>query len=129
MPLMVSMLKITVVQSMAYSALGSAQHRDAPAMRHVGEHIAQRGGVARHLQADVEAFLHPQLALDIGEGSRCERPARSVTPIFLRQVEPVLVDVGDHDVARAGVADDGGGHHADRTGAGDQHVFAQHREA
>ena len=51
-----------------------------------------------------------------------------VAPIFLREVEPVLVDVGDHDVARAGVAHDGGRHDADGAGAGDQHVLAEHRE-
>ena len=44
------------------------------------------------------------------------------------QFEAVGVDVGDDDVARAGVAGDGGGHDADGAGAGDQHVLAQHRE-
>ena len=45
-----------------------------------------------------------------------------------RQLEAVGIDVGDHDVPRAGVADDRGGHDPDRPGAGDQHVLAQHGE-
>ena len=44
-----------------------------------------------------------------------------------RELEPVGVGVGDDDVARAGVADDRGRHAADRAGAGDEHVLAEHR--
>ena len=51
-----------------------------------------------------------------------------VTPMLPRQLEPVGVDVGDDDVARARVADDGGRHDPDRPGAGDQHVLAEHGE-
>ena len=51
-----------------------------------------------------------------------------VAPILLRQLEAIGVDVGDHDVARPGVPDDRRGHDADRAGAGDQHVLAQHVE-
>ncbi len=51
-----------------------------------------------------------------------------VAPIFARQLETVVVDVGDDDVARADVAADRGGHDADRAGAGDQHVLADQIE-
>ena len=43
-------------------------------------------------------------------------------------VEPVVVDVGDDDVARADVAGDRRRHDADRAGAGDQHVLADQVE-
>ncbi len=52
----------------------------------------------------------------------------SVAPIFLRQVQPIGVHVGDDDVARSGVAHHRGRHDADGPGPGDQHVLAQHRE-
>ena len=42
------------------------------------------------------------------------------------ELEAVVVDVGDDDVAGAGMAGDRGGHRADRAGAGDQHVLAEH---
>ena len=44
------------------------------------------------------------------------------------QFQAVGIDVGDHHVPRPGVPDDGRGHDADRPGAGDQHVLAQHVE-
>ena len=44
------------------------------------------------------------------------------------QLQAVGIDVGDHDVAGAGMADHRRGHDADRPGAGDQHVLAQHVE-
>src|SRR5262249_29779237 len=47
---------------------------------------------------------------------------------FLRQLQAVGVDVGDDDESGAGVLDDGGGHDADRAGAGDQHVLAEQVE-
>ena len=45
-----------------------------------------------------------------------------------REREPIVVDVGDHDMARADVPRNRGGHDADRAGAGDQHVFADQVE-
>ncbi len=45
-----------------------------------------------------------------------------------RQREAVVVDVGDHHIARANVARDGGGHDADGAGACDQHVLAHQVE-
>ena len=57
-----------------------------------------------------------------------ERVARDVErqrrAHLARQLEAVVVHVGDDDVARADEAHDRRGHDADRTGAGDQHVFA-----
>ena len=45
---------------------------------------------------------------------------------LLGQLEAIVVDVGDDDVAGADMADDRGRHRADRAGAGDQHVLADH---
>ena len=42
------------------------------------------------------------------------------------QFEAIRIHVGDDDVPRAGVTHDRRGHDADRAGAGDQHVLAQH---
>ncbi len=70
----------------------------------------------------------PSSPLDLGElAARAGRRA-SVAPIRARELEPVGVDVGDDDVAGAGVADDRGRHAADRAGAGDEHVLAEHGE-
>ena len=44
------------------------------------------------------------------------------------QLQAVVVDVGDHHVARADVAGDGHGHEADGAGAGDEHVLADQVE-
>jgi len=47
---------------------------------------------------------------------------------FLRQLEPPRVDIGDHDISRARMLDDGGRHATDRAGSRNQHVFAEHRK-
>ena len=52
----------------------------------------------------------------------------SVAPMRRASVEAVLVDVADHDVPGADEARDGGGHDADGTGAGDEHVLADDTE-
>jgi hypothetical protein len=46
---------------------GDAQHGDFAAVAHVGEHVAEAGGVAGHLQAHVEAFLMPSFFWTSGE--------------------------------------------------------------
>src|SRR5262249_14633086 len=40
-----------------------AEHRDLSAMAHVGEHLAEGRWIARHLETDIEAFLHAELLL------------------------------------------------------------------
>ena len=121
------MLKITRFQSIAISSAGDPEHRDAPAVRHVGEHVVERGRAARHLEPDVEALGHAELALRVRDRALAdvERVRHADAP---RQLEPVGVHVGDDDVPRARVADDGGRHDPDRPGARDQHVLAEHGE-
>src|SRR5262249_46498668 len=45
-----------------------AEKGDLAAVAHVGEHIAECSRAAGHLQAHVEAFLHPQFLLHFGDG-------------------------------------------------------------
>ncbi len=89
---------------------------------------AEGGGIAAHFQPHVEAFLHAEFFLHIGEGLARD-VERDVRAHFFGQVEAVLIHIGNDDIARTGVPDDGGGHEADRTRAGDQHVFAEDVEA
>jgi hypothetical protein len=106
---------------------GDAEHRDPGAVAHVGEHVAEAGGVAGHLEAHVEPLRHAELLLHVGEFGGADIHGAGHAH-RLRQVEAVRVDVRDDGVARAGVVRDGGGHDADRAGAGDQHVLAEDRE-
>src|SRR5690606_9412924 len=90
------------------------------------EHVVEGARVAAHLQADVEAF-HVQLGHDVlhrGVGD-VDHPGRTHVG---GQLQAVVVDVGDHHVARADVLADAGGDDADRAGTGDQHVFADNVE-
>ena len=100
---------------------------DAAAVRHRRQQAAQGGRLARHLERDVESLRHPELGLDRVEpyGGRVDGGRR---PHPQRQLAPVGVRVGDDDVTGARVADDRDGHAADRAGAGDEHVLAEHRE-
>ena len=38
-----------------------AEHGNAAAVMHGAQHFAQRRRIARHLEADVEAFLHAEI--------------------------------------------------------------------
>ena len=46
--------------------------------------------------------------------------------MLLGQLEPIGIHVGDDDIPGPGMPDDGCRHDADRPGAGDQDVFAEH---
>ena len=96
-----------------------AEDRDAAAVGHVVESAAERRRVAGHLEGDVEALDHAQLALDIGEvalaridGDRRAHPRG--------QRAPDRVRLAHDDEPRPGMAGDGGRHQADRPGAGDR---------
>ena len=67
-------------------------------------------------------------ALRLGDRSRSATLTARVTPILRARSSRYCAQVGDHHVARAGVPGDRRGHDADRPGAGDQHVLAEHRE-
>src|SRR5579863_3388936 len=106
---------------------GNAQHGDASAVRHVGDHFAEGGRVARHFQTYVEALAHAECFL--GARDRVVfNVERQVDFHFACEIQSIIVNVGDHHVACTGVADHGGGHDADGAGTGNQDVFAQYIE-
>ena len=82
MPLIVRPLKTTVFQSIS-DLREDAEQGDLAAVAHVGEHIAEGGRVAGHLQPDVEALLHAQFLLRVGDAARVRTSSASVAPIFL----------------------------------------------
>jgi hypothetical protein len=96
MPWMVSMLKMTLFQSMAICSLGNAEHGDLAAVAHVVDHVAEGGGVAAHLQADIEAFLHAELLLHVGDARLHVHRHRRAH--FAGEIEAILVHVGDDDI-------------------------------
>ncbi len=96
-------------------------------MRHVGDHVAHGLGAAGHLQADVEALAQTERALPVGDGGAGDIEREAHTDLA-GQLQPLLADVGDHDVAGAGMPGHGRGHQTDRTRAGDQDVLADERE-
>ena len=118
---------MTMFQSMAISLVGDAEHGDLAAVAHVGEHVAKAGRVARHFQADVEAFLHAELFLRLGQVL-----VRSRWPASRPSCGPVPGGKGLTSVTTTWRAP------ACRTtaaamqpigpGPGDQHVLAQHVE-
>ena len=97
-------------------------------MTHVGQHVAEGGRAARHLQSDVEPFAHAELLLHLGEVPLAHVDGHRHAQLF-GQFQAVRVEFRDHRESRPGVPRHGGGHDADGTRAGDQHVLAQHREA
>src|SRR6266566_4834839 len=104
-----------------------AQHGNFSAMAQVAQHVAESAGIAGHLQAHVKSFGHAELFLRVSEVA-LERVDGQGHAHLARQRQPVFIDIGDDDVTRAGVPRDRGGHRANGTRAGDEHVFAQHRE-
>src|SRR5674476_871876 len=84
---------------------GDPEDRDAPAVGHAGDRGAERGGVAGHLQGDVEPLRHPQPRRDVAEVALA-RVDRDRGPHPHRDCAADRVRLGDRDVARPGVADD-----------------------
>ena len=96
-------------------------------MVHGIEHGAERRRRAGHLQTHVETLGHAQLGHHIVKVlfRHVHRPGDAH---FARQLQAIFVNVGNHDVARANVFRHRGGHHADRAGAGNQHIFTDEVE-
>ena len=106
MPLMVSMLKITVRQSMDISPSGMPSMAILRAVAHIGDHVAKRRWVAGHLQADIEAFRHAEL-LSARPAAMLSRTFTATRDAHLaRQIEAERIHIGDHHEARPGVARD-----------------------
>src|SRR5450759_965247 len=102
------------------------QERDPAAVVHALEHRLERARVAAHLEADVEADhaeVLPHARDRVAAHVHGPRGAHAQ-----RQVQAIVVDVRDHDVARAHVLGDGDGHDADRPRARDEHVLTDEIE-
>lgn len=107
---------------------GNAEEGDLAAVEHIREHILERLRNAGHFHADVEAFLHPEIFLDVFDRGLADIDGLCDVTHFLGELEAERVNVGDDNVAGTGVFRDRGGHNADRAGSGDEHVFAEHFE-
>ena len=105
----------------------NAQHGDLAAVAQVVDHVAEGRGVAGHFQTDVEALFHAELPLHLAELAGAHIQGHR-GPQLPGQAQPIIVQIGNHDKASAGVSGDGRGHDADGAGAGDQHVLPQHGE-
>ena len=106
---------------------GQAEHGDLAPVSHAAQHLPQRGRLAGHLEADVEALAHAKLGHDIAEpGVGGVHGQGDADPPG--EIQPVLRDVADGDVPGAGVPGHDRRHEADRAGAGDENVLAQDRE-
>ena len=121
------MLKITRFQSIAISSDGMPSRAMRPPCAMLASMSCSAAGLP-----DISS---PTSKPSVMPSSRCASAieprltsSACVTPIAPGELEPVGVHVGDDDVARAGVAHDGGRHDADRAGARDQDVLAQHGE-
>ena len=108
--------------------LGQTEHRDARAVVEVGEHVRHGLRAAAHLQADVEALRMPSWRWASATLVRETLIARSA-PGLAGEVEAVVADVGDHDVAGTDVPGDRRRHDPDRSGTGDEDVLAGERES
>ena len=104
-----------------------AKQRHVAAVVHRAQHLAKRRRHPGHLEPDVEAFLHLEALHRLIEagGAHIERARGAHLP---RELEPIGVHVGDHDVAAADEAGDRDRHDADGAGACDQHVLADQVE-
>ena len=99
-----------------------AEHGDAAAVGHVVDHVSHRARLARHLKSDVEAFLHAELVLHLGQlGLAYVR--RTCDADLASQLESIVADVRHHDKPRSVVARDDRRHQADRAGTRDEHVL------
>jgi hypothetical protein len=100
------------------------EQRDFAAMRHVGEKVSERDWIAGHFQSEIEAFAHGQFLLNVGEFFPADID-RAIGAHLCGEIKAVGIQVGDDDMARAGVARHGCRHDADRTRAGDEDIFAK----
>jgi hypothetical protein len=105
----------------------NAEQGDAAAVMHGADQLAQGRSVAGHLEPHIEPFLHAEIFHRL-----VERLARDVDGArrahLARELEPVVVHVGDHDVSRPDEASDRHRHDADGPSTGDEHVLTNHVE-
>ena len=85
-------------------------------------------GLPRHLQADVEALLHAEFLLHVGELSRCGRRRRASRPSCFASSRRYGFTSVTTTCRAPACRTTAAAMHADRAGAGDQHVLAEHVE-
>ena len=80
---------------------------DFAAVKHVRQHVGESFRIARHLQRDVEAFLHTELLHGIASVFAFEHRRRRHSAHFLRELKTIRIHIGDDDVTRAGLLTNG----------------------
>ena len=103
------------------------QLRNVRAFVHVRNHIVECRRRTRHLQSHVEA-LDTQLLHRALHGLAFRAVHRQRRTHLLRYLQPQRVQVGYHDMLRAGVAADARCHRTNQPRARNQHIFTQQRE-
>ena len=104
-----------------------AKLRNLRAVVHVGHHIAESNGRARHFKTHVEA-ADTELLHGAGNGLALRGVHRERCAHLLGDFEAILAEVGHDDVLRAGKLGDARGHRADEACARDEHVLAEEGE-
>src|SRR5688572_29354553 len=99
-----------------------AENGDLAAHDHAVDHLVEGLGRPRHLQTDIEAFLHAETGHEGAQVLFGDIDGDRVSHLR-RQVETIFVDVGDDHMPGADVAADGGSHDSDRSCAGDEHIL------
>jgi len=107
--------------------VAEAEQADLAAVAHDGDHLREGRAAARHLQTHVEALGQPLLVHDLADVLLGDVHGR-VGAHFARELQAVLVHVGDDDAPRARVLADAHRDDADRARTGDEHVLADQRE-
>mmetsp|Transcript_1664 Transcript_1664/g.3647 ORF Transcript_1664/g.3647 Transcript_1664/m.3647 type:complete len:228 (-) Transcript_1664:749-1432(-) len=101
---------------------------------HVGTHVqrfqhrSNSAWYARHLEADIEAFVHANFSHHLPElgGATIGLPRDVHSPgcaALSSQVKPIFVDVCNNDMAGPNVACDCHSHHSDRAGTCDKYIL------
>ncbi|MNX93993.1 hypothetical protein D3C86_1262080 [compost metagenome] len=106
----------------------NAQQGHAAAHDQGVDALLEGDGRTRHLQRHVEADLQAQLVHDVAQVFLGGVDRAHAWRNLLRKFQAEVVDIGQNHGAGARVARDRSGHHADGTGASDQHVLAQQVE-
>src|SRR6185437_598448 len=120
MPLISRPLKITCVQSIAVCAGGMPSNAILPPWFIASSMLVNALGTP-----DISS---PTSKPSVMCNSRITSGNDSRDTFTARVVEAVIVDVGDHDIARTDVFGDRHRHDADRSGTCDQDVFADQIE-
>ena len=115
---------MTLFQSTSVGFGRDAEQRHPAAGDDGVEQLIEGRRRAAHLERDVEALGHLELAHHVARGLPSTRRPATTSATSAASARRIRVDVGDHHVPRADVARHGAGHDADRPGAGDQHVLA-----